>query len=441
MLARGFHITVDNVRSRCDDKCRKYLEKTQWMKKRDLERLQLKRLKKLLTQAYENVPYYRESFESKKFRPTDLKTLEDLRKVPILRKSKIRRNLNKMIANNYPRKKLTAFFTSGTTAAPLRFYRGKTDLCWGIGAGLRAHGWADCRLGDKRALVWEYQREQSRSLPFKIFHLLMRDKIFNVRNISEETMASFARKMHRFKPDFIQGYSTSVNLFAAFILENSQFKISPKAVFTSAATLLPNYRRTIEEAFDCKVYDFYGSREITSIAAQCGECEGLHVSDENIILEIVRDSEPVSPGEEGQILLTNLHSHAMPFIRYDIGDLGRLFPDTCSCGRELSLMKPTGRTYEYFINSDGSFTYLRDFQIVFEDLPIKEYQVIQQSHDEIIISLVPGPGYSSAHSDFIVKNIRHRGKAKIKVELVDSIPTENSGKTRHIVRKIASKYT
>jgi phenylacetate-CoA ligase len=394
----------------------------------------------LLRHAYENVPYYHKSFKKENLQPSDIKSLKDLHRIPILRRSAVRDRLDEMIARGAWRKEIIPFFTSGTTAAPVKFYRTKTDLSWAYAAELRAFSWAGYELGDKRALIWQFEPGQTKSFEFTLQNLLRRDYVLNVINISEKTMESFARKMAIIKPSFIRGYGGSTNLFATFLLQNGKLRINPVSVSTSATTLLPHYRKTIEKAFSCKVYDFYGSREISSIAAQCGHHEGLHVTEENVILEIVKEDEPVALGEEGQILLTNLHSHAMPFIRYDIGDTGKIFPETCSCGRELSLMKPIGRTYERFANSDGSFTTLRDFQTVFENLPIKEFQVVQESFDEIVIKIVSLDGYTSAHTDFILKNIKMRGKAKIRVELVDSIPTKKSGKTQYVISKLASKY-
>jgi phenylacetate-CoA ligase len=440
-LAGLLLVAFDNFEGRCVYRCRKHLEKTQWMKKRDLKQLQLKRLKALLKHAYENVPYYHRSFKNENFHPADIKCLEDLRRVPILKKSAIRKESDKIMVKNIPKSKMESWSTSGTTAAPVRFCRSKEDISWSVGAELRGYSWAGYEVGDKLALIWRIHPEYIRSFTFKPKSFLNRTKILDVNHLSEKNMVSFAKKMSRFKPDFIRGYSSSVNIFATFMLQNNHFKIGPRAIFTTSQTLLPHYRKAIEEAFNCKVYDYYASNEVSHIAAQCGQHEGLHIHEENIIVEIVDNDEPVSPGEEGRVLLTNLHSYAMPFIRYDVGDLGKIFRETCSCGRELSLLKPIGRTYEYFVNRDGSFTYLRDLQIVFEDLPIKDFQVIQESYDEIIIKIVTRPGYSKTHTDFILKRIKLLGSAKIRVELVDSIPLEASGKIRHTVSKIATKYT
>jgi phenylacetate-CoA ligase len=225
-----------------------------------------------------------------------------------------------------------------------------------------------------------------------------------------------------------------MNVFANFLLRNNTLRIRPRAVFTTAATLFPHYRKSIEEAFGCKVYDYYTCSEVSHIAAQCGESEGLHVSEENIMLEVVDGLEPVVEGEDGQILLTNLNGFGMPFIRYDVGDFGKILDDECACGRELSLIKIVGRQYEYFLGSDGSFTSFKSLQTVFEDVPIQDFQIVQEAPDDIIVKLVPKPEYTSAHTEFILKNIKMKGPARVQVELVDSIPLGSSGKIQRIVK-------
>jgi phenylacetate-CoA ligase len=278
-----------------------------------------------------------------------------------------------------------------------------------VAAELRGYGWAGYRVGDRLGLVWAYGAERTRRFKFKLEKSLTRMQLLNVYTMSEKSMNKFAAKLHTGKPDFVRGYSGALNIFATHLLRNPQFKINPRAVFTSASTLLPNYRRTTERAFNAKVYDYYGCNEVSHIAAQCGQHPSLHVTEENIYLEIVDDKgKQVNPGEEGEILVTNLNSYDMPFIRYDLGDIGK---------------------------RDSSFTCLKDFETVFEGLPISEFQIIQRSQDEIVVQIAPLEGYTQECTEFIRKNIKFRGSALINVELVDSIPLGNSGKIRHIVSK------
>ena len=108
------------------------------------------------------------------------------------------------------------------------------------------------------------------------------------------------------------------------------------AIMTSAGTLHPLMREKIETAFQCKVFNRYGSREVGDIASECEAHAGLHVFPSGNYIEIVDDQgHPVPNGEEGNILVTNLYNYAMPLIRYYIGDRGVLSrSDRCACGRQ-----------------------------------------------------------------------------------------------------------
>ena len=439
-FASALFILYDNFEHRHVYRHRKYLEKSQWFRKEDIMRLQTKRVKALLAHAFENVPFYNESFKSVGFHPSHFRTLDDLCKLPVLRKSDVRGNVCGLRARNVSEGNVKAWFTSGTTAAPIKLFRDQVDVGWGVAAELRGFGWAGYDIGDKLALIWNVRPNRARSLKFKIGNKLRRCKFLNISGLSEKSFRSFAAELHHFQPDFIRGHAGAVNLFASFLLGHGKFSIHPKAVFTSCETLLPHYRKTIEAAFECKVYDYYGSVEVSHVGAQCGCGEAFHVTDENVLVEVVKDGECASNDEKGKVLFTNLHGYAMPFIRYDVGDFGRVIGDDCCCGRKLSMLEVLGRTNEYFVNRDGSFVFLKDFQRFFKDVPITDFEVVQSSLDEIIVRIVPKADFSSWHSHFIVRNLKYVGSAKIKLELVDSISPQMSGKIRHVVSKVPTEY-
>jgi phenylacetate-CoA ligase len=356
----------------------------------------------------------------------------------------LRLKFNELVAGNAKNSELISRQTSGTTATPARFYRSNIDFTWDLAAELRGFGWAGFEIGAKLAYLRIFEtNDELLSAKHRLIRSIIRWKSLGQYGLSEKAMASFCSEMSVFKPNYVMGCAGPTNIFAVFLLENNQFRIRPKAVFTYGETLLPHYRRTIEEAFKCKVHDWYGATELDSIAHQCGQHEGHHVTEENVFLEIEKDDEAAVPGEEGKVLLTNLNNFAMPLIRYDIGDLGKMLRDDCPCGRELSLFKPIGRTYEYFVHSDGAFTFLRDMKTVFEDLPIEDFQIVQQSCDEIVIKIVKRAGYTKAHTDFILKNsaLIISRIVKVRVEVVDSVPLIGFGKVPHFVSKIPTKYT
>jgi phenylacetate-CoA ligase len=348
-------------------------------------------------------------------------------------------NVQELRASTVPTRAQELLRTSGTTATPVEFYRDKKDVGRGLAAELRGFDWAGYRIGDKMALMWNFT-QKARSAKFRIANRIRRCKFFNINNISEDSMQDFATLLHRFKPKFIRGHAGALNLFASFLQQNDGFKINPSAVFTACETLLPNYRKNIESTFNCRVYDYYASSEVSHIGAQCEHSEGFHITDENVLVEIVEDGKNVSSGKDGRVLVTNLHGFGMPFIRYDIGDRGRILSDECECGRGLSLMNVFGRTNEYFVTGDGSFLFLKDFQRFFEDLPVVNFEVVQKSLDEIVVNVVPAAGYLQQHTDFILRNLKYVGSGNISVNLVNSIRPHGSGKFTHVVSKIKGDY-
>lgn len=418
---------------------RKYLEKTQWLKRKDIKRIQTKLTRALLKHAYDNVKFYHNSFRKAGFNPTQFLSLDDMSKVPILTKREFRENIQRMRAINIPVGTQKIWNTSGTTATSIQFYRDTKDIGRGLAAELRGLGWAGYEVGEKMALLWNYTRK-ARSVKFRIGNRLRRCKFQNIHNISQREMENFANQLHHFKPKFIRAHAGVLNLFASFLQQNKRFDIRPSAIFTSCETLLPNYRKNIEKTFGCKIYDYYASSEVSHIGAQCDSSNAFHVTDENILVEIVEDGQKASPGEEGKLLVTNLHSYGMPLIRYEIGDLGRILPDECACGRKLTMLKVLGRTNEYFVTANGSFLFLKDFHRFFEDLPIINFEVVQESLDEVVVNIVPAKGYEKKHTDFILQNLKYIGSGNIRVKQVDSICPQISGKTTHIVSKVKSNY-
>jgi phenylacetate-CoA ligase len=207
------------------------------------------------------------------------------------------------------------------------------------------------------------------------------------------------------------------------------------------------YRRTIEKAFGCEVFDYYGSREIGAIAAECEEHCGYHVSAENVVLEFVRDGEHVSAGENGVILVTSLRNFGMPFIRYAIEDVGKPSDDVCSCSRGLPLMASVeGRISQFMAVYDKRLKRIvpvstaapGPFGLVLMHVPLESYRIVQESLDRIVIVAVKGKGYTQMHSDYIVRQMQKLlgDNVTIEFKFVNYIPPLPSGKRSVFTSKI-----
>ena len=198
--------------------CLKELEQTQWMGSEEIKELQEKRLRALIKHAYENVPYYHKIFKEKGLKPLDIKTNEDLMKLPVTTRDDIRRNFDDLIARNYNLKKMILASTGGTTGEPLRFYVPK-DRGWAWGAFWRAFHWYGVEMGDKWAEIWSHPFEQTMivKLRSKISHVLRRYIFLSAFEMSEEKLNLFAHNIKKFKPKYLDAYPSAAYILAEYI--------------------------------------------------------------------------------------------------------------------------------------------------------------------------------------------------------------------------------
>lgn len=157
-------------------------------------------------------------------------------------------------------------------------------------------------------------------------------------------------------------------------------------------------------------------------------------------MEVVdKDRNQLEDGE-GEILATSLYNFAMPFIRYDTGDLGYIIDDVCSCGRGYKLLKElVGRSADFLITPEGRNVHGWFFLHIFLEYGegIKEYQVIQEKLDKIVIKIVPEGGFDEKQLDKIREIIKKRSERwNVEFKFVDAIDRTRAGKYKFIINKI-----
>ncbi|MFC2013194.1 phenylacetate--CoA ligase family protein, partial [Chloroflexota bacterium] len=331
------------------------MRESQWWPPDKIAELQLERLKALLRHAYQNVPYYNRRFTEARLHPDDIKTLDDLAKLPILTKKDIRENQSELVARRFPQRQVVPTATSGSTGEPLQFFRSREGNARGLAGAFLAYSWYGYQPGDKRIHLYGKRGvsgydSMMQSLFKEIRLRIARIVHFDAYSMSEKQMERLARKIYQFKPKMITAYASVAYLLARYLKHRGIENIRTEAVVSHAQQLFPEYRELIREVFGCEVFDIYGSVETPSMATECPEHTGYHVLTPNVILEFIRNNQPVSPGKVGKIVATDLHNYAMPFIRYENGDLGIPLNEKCPCGRGLPLMKEiTGRINDIII--------------------------------------------------------------------------------------------
>ena len=438
----------DYVRGTRRRKYRKLLEKSQWLTKKEIEDTQLKNLKAVLRHAYDTVPFYHQAFKERGLHPGDIKKVEDMIKLPVLTKQDIQNDKEKLTSTKISQDQLIPYHTGGTGNF-IRFYITREQRSWELAAEYRAYGWADYELGDRCTVLWGslFDTPLDKELLKRATNRIERIELYSTYVLKDEILSTQINKMRRFKPEVVRGYAGSVIFVAKKMLEDGVDDVRPRSVITSAESLLPEYRETIEEAFGCRVYDHYGTREIGAIASECSEHSGYHISAENVLLEFVMDGEHVAPGERGVIYATNLRNFGMPFIRYELGDVGKPSDETCSCGRGLPLMESIdGRVSQFLSLYDEETGKIIPVQaadpgvigVVMDNVPQKTYRVYQETLEKITIEIEPRESYSEKNTQYILDYLDARiGKyVEIEVKLVDEIPPLPSGKRSVVVSKL-----
>lgn len=357
-------------------------------------------------------------------------------------------NWDDLLSRNYPRTKMRLGATSGSTGAPLRFYTTKESREWSWAARLRSYKWAGFEVGDKYAYLMGLELDSTRFTSYreKIENIIRNRLFLDCFQMSEHNLEELTLKLIAFKPKVIYGLASIAYFIAKLIEERDLDRIEVEAVITDSAKLLDHERSVIERVFGCKVWDHYHNRENGTFAAECSEHAGYHLNVENHLFEFVRDGEQVAPGEMGAILVTDLRNYGMPFLRYENGDMGSPGDGVCSCGRGLPMMSSLyGRQIDVLVSKKGDliFAPFVSFSSFLMETKIKQYQIIQETYDKLIIKLVVDKEYSEKETKCI-RELMHNlfgEDINIQFEFVDSIPVAKSGKYRYVISKVPIKFT
>ncbi len=418
------------------------LEESQWWSPEKLRELQDKKLRALVKHAYENVPYYHRVFRERGLTDRDIETVDDLVKLPVLTKKEVRDNFNDMLAGDFKKWKPYASATSGSTGEPTKFYCTKdvASINW---AGLfRGWGWAGYKLGDKRVTMTGSSLIPNEKVPLleKSRQMIERNLRLSAVSLSDKKLGSYVAKLNEFKPDFIYGYASAAYTLALYLEEHGINSVRPKAILTTGEVLLPNYRRKIEEQFGCKIFDQYGCYDGSPQALECHTHEGYHISAEKAILEFVdQNGDTVPPGNPGNILSTDLHNYAMPFIRYAVGDVGTLAAEPCSCGRGLPFLKSIdGRTTDRLVFDNGIVLSSLAIVCLLKDYPIKQCQYLQTDGNTLTLKIIADRDFNPAHTASILNVLRsHTGEGvRIRIEEVDAISPTKAGKWKMVISHV-----
>jgi len=422
----------------------KYLEKRQWFPEQKLRTIQWLMLKKLLEHVYNNVPYYRQKFIEIGVQPLDIKTPADFHQLPLLTKADIQEHENELAAIDHLGMLSVKSWTGGSTGQPLRFAYSRYSYEMRRAGAIRCDRWTGWDIGEPVLNIWglplKPPKNTLRRFKDYLYNRIYGDIVVNSYNFTEETLVKCLKKLNRYKPGLIIAYATPIYHLAQFIQTRKGDFHKPEAIITSAEMLYPEQREVIESVFECKIFNRYGSREVSLIAAECEKHDGLHLNIDNLYIEFIKDGEPVKAGEIGDVIVTDLNNYGMPFIRYKIGDIGIPSERKCTCGRSFPLMeKVLGRNLDMVATPGGRYISGLVFNsILVQFQRIKQYQLIQEDISQFTVQVVPMNGLKDETISLLKKEIANvvGHSADINIQKVDFIPPEESGKYRPVKSKV-----
>lgn len=422
------------------------LERTQWCSADELRGLQNAELQKLLDHAWQHVPHYRERFRAVGLCPDDVRTVDDLHKLPLLTRDEASASFSGRRSTAAPLPDIQKT-TSGSTGYPLTFVYDRGSEYWRQATKLRGYGWAGHRPGDKSLFFWG-STAVVRNPPFKVRakttldHLFRREHYIDCADHSDEALANVARQIRTLSPSAIICYAQAGAALARHVVENESRDWDDIIVISAAERLFPADRAVLTEAFGPRVFETYGSREVMLIAAECPAHDGLHVSAENLVVElIVRDGDrerPARSGELGEVVVTDLHNYGAPFIRYVTGDLAVAVPeDRCACGRWLPRLRAVeGRASDTLRDALGRPVGGLFFGVMFTAFShkVRAFQVIQHKDRSIDLKIVPGSEFDDSLLPVVQRTCaKVIPNVPLRIEVVPEIPVGPGGKLRVVV--------
>jgi phenylacetate-CoA ligase len=437
--------------------------------KEALRELQFQKLVAVLRHAYSQSPFYARRFKEIGLAPEDIKTLEDIRRIPPLDRRDVIDHRLDMVDVRYRdfalavdreaqaavsplslamfrRHRLVRNMTTGSTGSPTIFYEDGSTTAMNWAHEQRLKHWYGLKPGVKEArlkgISTQYEtRSALRSIRKYLWNQLILPGFF----LSDREHERSLQKIRKFRPHVLWGPTPGLADLARYVQRTNQdiSQYHPDLVISWAAPLYEHEKKLLGEVFCCPVTNIYSAREVGHVAMNCPQ-GSIHVNQENYIVEIEgADVDKQSDGP-GRVLITPLNASPMPFIRYRIGDLAELGESDCSCGRSLIVLKKIlGRIGDMFKMKDGHLIEPNFWCLAFmrgrPSRDVERFQVVYLRADLLRFRIVPRPGYST-ETEADLRHFMERSfpsEMQCEFEYVSEIKPQPSGKCPIVVNEIS----
>ena len=352
---------------------------------------------KILKYAQENVPFY------KKYNSTDIN------KFPVLTKNIIRSNFKKLLSKNYIGKS-KIIYSGGSTGEPVPILQCEEYVDW-TNAILFHYfktnfekSWQEATTLEIWGSLNDIENKEGKNLYKKFKNIIYSAYCYNCFLFSEIDYKRCIDLINRKKPFFLKGYTNSLLELALYIDKKKLYVEKTPYILTRTCVLNNETRDYLQKIFKGRVFDLYGSREVTAIAAErsFGKEYEYYVFNKNCFVEV---------NDNNELLITNFHNYSMPIIRFNIGDQSKLI----SKEKDLQILGPIqGRIFDYIKFENGIKIHAQYFIQKFFKISINQFQIEQIKKDLILINYVdPFNVLTDIFKEAFEKDLQKLAKVKI----------------------------
>jgi len=412
-----------------------------------IETFQMERLRSLLAVAFERVPFYRDFAQRERLTVNDFRTVEDIKRLPIVEKAQLRDEQPRFLAEGVSPRARQYVTTSGSTGIPFGFYleRGVHNA---VEVGFfhsfwARHGWTPrsrsavlrgAFIGSAEKRYFVDEDPLTNSLLLSSYHLT-----------PEIVAREYIPAIRRYAPTFLQAYPSAAALLSRLILDMGVELPTIRGVFLSSETILPWQREIIAQAFRCPIISWYGLAERVTFAFNSGSEGGYCFHPGYGIVELLDKSgnDVTRDGEMGELVLTGFHNRVMPFLRYRTSDLAVHSAERdplCPAFKRISHLE--GRMQELVVTQDGRYISMAAVNMhndVFDH--VAQFQFVQNEPGKVLMKIVRRPGFSEKDIRRILEEVGAKMSGiEITFEFVEEIPPTRRGKFQFLIQNLPIRF-
>ena len=419
----------------------RFLEESEHWSAGQIEQYEFEQVQKLVRHAFENTSGYRASMQRSEVTPADLRTLDDIRRLPFVTKEDMRDELDSFSAPWPERVRVT---TGGSTGIPFGFYRDSTAFARELASKAHQYHRVGWREGDRQLVL--------RGLPISAAdHMEYVPDFEELRcssyHLTPDYMQRFYERALEYQPQWLRCYPSSGHVFAHFLDERGLRLPSVRGVLCASENLYDFQHTLLQKVFGPRIFSHYGHFELAALAGFCEYQSTYHVLPQYGYVELLgTDGEPVTmPGAMGEIVATSFLMYATPFIRYRTRDFAVLKSFGCpACGRPYQVWERIeGRLQEFVQTRTGrliSMTAINMHDGTFDG--VQQFQFHQAEAGKLTLRYVPRASCAAAALAFMQRRLTQKfgDDVELRLKAVSEIPPTGRGKHRFLIQELKLEF-